>query len=336
MKVERASVGGSLDRSKERLARAAEVLRLEARTIAHLEQRLGPDFLRAVELVLACEGHVVLTGVGKAGLVGEKISATFASTGTPSIFLHPTEAQHGDLGRIRKRDLLLPISNSGETAETIGLLGPARRIGVKVLALTGVARSTLARNADCVLDIGEIEEACPLKLAPTASTSAMLALGDALAMVVSQERNFGREEYALYHPGGSLGRRLMRVAEVMRSGAELPLMPQGESLAQAIMAMNRTPGRPGAVLITDGQGRLAGIFTHGDLARLMEGDAPLDKRAPIERLMGKHPKSIGPEQLVEEATRLMKEHRVDQIAVIDADGRPVGLLDVQDLLDVRV
>jgi arabinose-5-phosphate isomerase len=336
MKVERANVGSTLDRSKERLARAAEVLRLEARTIAHLEERLGTDFLRAVELLLGCEGHVVVTGVGKAGLVGQKISATLASTGTPSIFLHPTEAQHGDLGRIRKRDLLLAISNSGETAETNSLIGPARRIGVKIVALTGVARSTLARNSDTVLDIGEIEEACPLKLAPTASTSAMLALGDALAMVVSQERNFGREEYALYHPGGALGRKLLRVAEVMRSGPELPLLPQGESLAEAIMKMNRTPGRPGAVLITDAEGRLVGIFTHGDLARLMEGDAPLDKRAPIERLMGKSPKAIGPEQLVEEATRRMKEHRVDQIAVIDADGRPVGLLDVQDLLDVRV
>ncbi|MBK7642673.1 MAG: KpsF/GutQ family sugar-phosphate isomerase [Planctomycetes bacterium] len=336
MKVERASVAGSLDRSKERLARAAEVLRLEARTIAHLEERLGPEFLRAVELVLACEGHVVLTGVGKAGLVGQKISATLASTGTPSIFLHPTEAAHGDLGRIRKRDLVFAISNSGETVETNSLIGPARRIGVKILALTGVANSTLARISDCVLDIGEIEEACPLKLAPTASTSAMLAMGDALAMVVSQERNFGREEYALYHPGGMLGRKLMRVFEVMRSGAELPLLDSRANLADAIMAMNRTPGRPGAVLLVDAQQRLAGIFTHGDLARLMETEAALDKRAPIDSLMGKHPKSIGPDELVEEATRRMKEHRVDQIAVIDAERRPIGLLDVQDLLDVRV
>lgn len=335
MKQERAVLAGTQDRSKERLARAAEVLRLEARTIAHLEQRLDGDFLRAVDLLLACQGHVVVSGVGKAGLVGQKISATLASTGTPSLFLHPTEALHGDLGRIRERDLLFAISNSGETVETNNLIGPARRIGVRVLALTGAPRSTLARVADCVLDIGEIEEACPLKLAPTASTSAMLALGDALAMVVSQERNFGREEYALYHPGGLLGRKLMRVAEVMRSGAELPLLEQGGSVAQAILSMNRTPGRPGAVLITGDAGRLVGIFTHGDLARLLEGDAPLDKRLPIERLMGKNPKSIGPEQLVEEAMRRMKEHRVDQIAVIDADGRPVGLLDVQDLLDVR-
>ncbi len=329
-------MAGTQDRSKERLARAAEVLRLEARTIAHLEERLGRDFLRAVELLLGCQGHVVVSGVGKAGLVGQKISATLASTGTPSIFLHPTEALHGDLGRIRERDLLLAISNSGETVETNNLVPPARRIGVRVVALTGAARSTLARLSDCVLDIGEIEEACPLKLAPTASTSAMLALGDALAMVVSQERNFGREEYALYHPGGLLGRRLMRVAEVMRKDAELPLLAPGATLAEAILVMNRTPGRPGAALIAGTDGRLVGIFTHGDLARLLEGDAPLDKRVAIERLMGKNPKSIGQEQLVEEAMRRMKEHRVDQIAVIDADGRPVGLLDVQDLLDVRL
>ena len=329
-------MAGTLDRSKERLARAAEVLRLEARTIAHLEERLGQDFLAAVELILACEGHLVLTGVGKAGLVGQKISATLASTGTPSIFLHPTEALHGDLGRIRKRDILLAISNSGETVETNSLIGPARRIGVKVIALTGVAKSTLARNADCVLDIGEIEEACPLKLAPTASTSAMLALGDALAMVVSQERNFGREEYALYHPGGMLGRKLLRVSEVMRRGDELPLLAQEANLAQAILAMNRTPGRPGAVLITGAEGKLVGIFTHGDLARLLENDAALDKRATIERLMGRKPKTIGPDELVEEATRRMQEHRVDQIPVVDASGRPIGLLDVQDLLDVRV
>lgn len=329
-------MAGTQDRSKERLARAAEVLRLEARTIAHLEERLGPDFLGAVELVLGCQGHVVVSGVGKAGLVGQKISATLASTGTPSIFLHPTEALHGDLGRIRERDLLLAISNSGETIETNNLVPPARRIGVRVVALTGAARSTLARLADCVLDIGEIEEACPLKLAPTASTSAMLALGDALAMVVSQERNFGREEYALYHPGGLLGRRLMRVSEVMRKDAELPLLRPEATLAEAILVMNRTPGRPGAALIAGLDGRLVGIFTHGDLARLLEGEAPLDKRVAIERLMGKNPKSIGAEQLVEEAMRRMKEHRVDQIAVIDAEGRPVGLLDVQDLLDVRL
>jgi len=323
-------------RGKLRLSRAAEVIRLEARTIAGLEGRLGESFLRAVDMILGCEGLVVVAGVGKAGLVGQKISATLASTGTPSLYIHPTEALHGDLGRIRARDLLLAISNSGESAETIALIGPARKLGTRVLAVTGAGESTLARLSDCVLDIGAVEEACPMKLAPTASTSAMLAIGDALAMVVLQERSFGREDYALYHPAGALGRKLMRVSEVMRKGEQLPIAKSGASLRDTVQVMNRTPGRPGAALVVDERGRLAGIFTHGDLARLLEDGRALDMRAPIDEYMGKNPKTIAEDRLVEEAQRLLAEHRIDQIPVIDAERRPVGLLDVQDLLDVRL
>ena len=297
------------DLRKLRLARAAEVLRLEARTIAQLEHRLDDRFARAVELVLACDGMVVVTGVGKAGLVGQKLSATLASTGTPSIFLHPTEALHGDLGRIRAQDL--------------------------VLALTGVSDSTLARHADCVLDIGKVEEACPMKLAPTASTSALLAMGDALAMVVLQERDFSREDYALYHPGGMLGRKLMKVKEVMRQGEQLPLVKSGTKLAEVVRVMNRTPGRPGAALVVDGEEKLVGIFTHGDLARMLERNT-LDTNDAVDLHMGKTPKTILGEQLVEEAQHLLHEHRIDQIAVVDATKRAIGLLDVQDLLDVRI
>lgn len=318
-----------------RLARAAEVLRLEARTIAHLEHRLDERFVRAIDLVLACRGMVVVTGVGKAGLVGQKLSATLASTGTPSIFLHPTEALHGDLGRIRAQDLVLAISNSGESAEVGALIGPVRKLGASILALTGVADSTLARHADCVLDIGRVEEACPMKLAPTASTSALMAMGDALAMVVLQERKFSREDYALYHPGGMLGRKLMRVKEVMRKGEQLPIVPSGTRLAEAVRVMNRTPGRPGAVLVVDAETRLVGIVTHGDLARMIES-ATFAKDDAVDLHMGKRPKAIGPEQLVEEAQRILHEHRIDQIAVIDDARRAIGLLDVQDLLDVRV
>lgn len=324
------------DLAKQRLARAAEVIRLEARTIAHLEASLDERFLCAIDMLIACQGMVVVSGVGKAGLVGQKVSATLASTGTPSLFLHPTEAMHGDLGRIRASDLLLVISNSGETAEVNGLIGPVRKIGARVLAITGEPKSTLGRLADCVLDIGRVEEACPMKLAPTASTSAMLALGDALAMVVLQERNFSREDYALYHPAGSLGRKLMRVKEVMRKGDQLPLVKSGSSLKSVLLVMNRTPGRPGAALITDAQDRLVGIFTHGDLSRLLEKSEQWDTDQPIDASMGKNPKSIGPDALVEEAQRLLREHRIDQIAVIDAERHPVGLLDVQDLLDVRI
>jgi len=324
------------ERARQRLARAAEVIRLEASTISGLEARLGPGFLGAVDRILACQGLVVVAGVGKAGLVGQKISATLASTGTPSLFLHPTEALHGDLGRIRARDLLFLISNSGESAETNALIGPARKLGASVLAMTGAAGSTLARLSDCVLDIGPVEEACPLKLAPTASTSAMLALGDALAMVVLQERSFRREDYALFHPAGALGRKLMRVCEVMRKGEQLPLAKSGSTLMDVILVMNRTPGRPGAALVVDAAGKLAGIFTHGDLARLLERGTSLDMRAPIDEFMGRRPKTIDPERLVEEAQHLIAEHRIDQIPVIDSERRPVGLLDVQDLLDVRL
>jgi arabinose-5-phosphate isomerase len=323
-------------RSKQRLSRAAEVIRLEARTIAGLEARLGDGFLRGVDMILGCEGLVVLAGVGKAGLVGQKISATLASTGTPSLFIHPTEALHGDLGRIRPRDILFAISNSGESAETIALIGPTRKIGARLLAMTGAANSTLARHSDCVLDIGPVEEACPMKLAPTASTSAMLALGDALAMVVLQERSFGREDYALFHPAGALGRKLMRVSEVMRKGEQLPIAKSGATLKDVVLVMNRTPGHPGAALVVDANGRLAGIFTHGDLARLLEDGRALDMRAPVDEFMGKNPKSIGEDRLVEEAQHVLAEHRIDQIPVVDAERRPVGLLDVQDLLDVRL
>ena len=281
------------DLSEQRIARAAEVIRLEAHTIAQLEARLDRHFLAAVDMLLECQGSIVVTGIGKAGLVGQKVSATLASTGTPSLFLHPTEALHGDLGRIRSRDIVLVISNSGETVEVNALIAPARKIGARVVAITGRARSTLARLCDCVLDIGDIEEACPLKLAPTASTSAMMALGDALAMVVSQERNFSREDYALYHPAGSLGRKLMRVREVMRKGEQVPLAGDRASIKEVVIVMNGTPGRPGAALITDDEGKLVGIFTHGDLSRLFERRELWNPDQPVAEYMGKHPKSIG-------------------------------------------
>ena len=328
-------MAGNHERHARLLARAAEVVRLEAQTISGLETRLDARFVDAVDRLLACEGLVVVTGVGKAGLVGQKISATLSSTGTPSLFLHPTEAQHGDLGRIRARDILLAISNSGESAEVTALLGPARKLGASIIALTGEPDSTLARHADCVLDIGRVQEACPMNLAPTASTSALLALGDALAMVVLQERPFGREEYALFHPAGQLGRKLMKVREVMRKGEHMPIAKSGSKLREVVLIMNRTPGRPGAALIVDAQSRLVGIFTHGDLSRLLEKDA-LDMNRPVDEAMGRSPKSIGPDALVEEAMKLLREHRIDQIAVIDSERRPLGLVDVQDVLDVRV
>ncbi len=319
-----------------RLARAAEVIRHEAAAVARLEDRLDEGFLRAVELVLGSAGQLVVTGMGKAGLIGQKISATLASTGTPSFYLHPAEALHGDLGRLRQGDVLLALSNSGETDEVNAVIPVARKLGAVVIAMTGRPDSTLAGLADTVLDIGRVEEACPLKLAPTAFTTAMLALGDALAMVVLDGRGFGREDYAVFHPAGALGRRLMRVSEIMRQGEELPLVPGTMGVREVLITMTRTPGRPGAALVVDGEGRLAGIFTDGDLRRLLDSGELERLGAPVADFMGHEPKSIDPEALIEEAQRVMQDHHIDQLPVLDGDGRPVGLIDVQDLLDVRI
>lgn len=324
------------ERGSARLDLAREVLGLESDAIRALADGLGTDFERAVDELLATDGMVVVTGMGKAGLVGAKISATLASTGTPSLCLHPAEAVHGDLGRIRKNDLVLALSNSGETGELKALIPAVRRIGARVVAIVGDAGSTLARHSDVVLDIGKPPEACPLGLAPTTTTSAMLALGDALAMVVQQERGFSREDFARYHPAGSLGRRLMRVGDVMRSGEELPLIATGTPLRQALVAMSRTKGRPGAGLVVDDAGLLVGIFTDGDLRRLLETGGLDGLDSPIDDSMGKNPKALSADGLVDDAMHLLHEHRIDQLAVVDGDGRPIGLLDIQDLLDVRL
>ncbi len=322
--------------SEDRLAQAAEVIRLEARTIEGLIGRLDEGFDAAVECILASRGLLVVTGVGKARLVGTKLSATFASTGTPSIALHPTEALHGDLGSIRADDVVLAISNSGETEEVKALIPHVRRIGARVLALTGKPNSSLGRLADVVLDIGPVDEACPLGLAPTASTSAMMALGDALAMVVSSARGFSRDDYARYHPGGSLGRKLMRVDEVMRQGDELPLATADQSVREVLLTMSRTQGRPGAALVVGDDHALLGIFTDGDLRRLLEEGELEVLETPIREFMTTRPKTVAPDALVDDAERILREHKKDQIPVVDATGRAVGLLDVQDLLDTRV
>ncbi len=329
------TLSGIANSAQERLQRARLVIEIEARTIASLADRVDENFVRAVDMVLGCRGNVVVTGMGKAGIIGQKISATLASTGTPSLFLHPAEALHGDLGRIRAGDLVVAISNSGETQEVNLLVPVARKMDARVLAMTGRGESTLAGLADCVVNLGEVDEACPMGLAPTASTSAMLAMGDALAMVVLAERGFGREDYALYHPAGSLGRRLMRVREVMRQGREMPLVRTGATVRDVLRVMSDTPGRPGAALVVGPDERLLGIFTDGDLRRLLKSDDTAFLTDAIDDHAGRDPKFVAPEMLVEEAQHLLKEHRIDQLPVLDESRRPVGLLDVQDLLDVQ-
>ncbi|MBI3087709.1 MAG: KpsF/GutQ family sugar-phosphate isomerase [Candidatus Omnitrophica bacterium] len=312
------------------LRRAKDVLQIEAEAIRRLIPRLGASFEEAVGLLLGCRGRVVVAGMGKAGIIGQKLSATLASTGTPSLWVHPVEAVHGDLGRVTKDDVMIALSNSGETPELTQLLPLLKQIGTQVIALTGNVRSQLARHSDVVLDVSVRREACSLNLAPTASTTAMLAMSDALAVVVAERRGFKERDFALFHPGGQLGRRLLlRVRDLMRTGASNPVMPQTALVKDVLFAI--TKARAGCASIVDGQGRLVGIFTDGDLRRHLR-DTPTLAGIRVRAIMTKTPKTIQPDRLAAEALRLMREYRIDELVVVDAKRRPVGLLDVQDLL----
>ncbi len=321
---------------EQRLELAREILRREAEAVRLVGQRLGADFAVVVDKVLALSGRVVTAGMGKAGIIAQKISATFSSTGTPSIFLHPAEAIHGDPGRVADGDLLLALSKSGETEEVLRLLGPVKAVGVEVVAITESRGSTLGRHADLVLELGPIEEAGPHQLAPSASTTAMLALGDALALVVQGGRAFGPAEFARFHPGGDLGRRLMRVEELMRTGERNPVVRSGANVLDAIGVMTKTAGRPGATSVVDGDGVLCGFFTDGDLRRLLTtAKAPVGS-VRIDEVMTRSPRTIAPDTFAIEAMAFLHQHQVDQMPVVDDRGRVVGLLDVQDLLDLRI
>jgi arabinose-5-phosphate isomerase len=318
---------------------ARTLLASEAQALGLLVETLDADFVRAVRLLAGCEGRVVTTGIGKAGIIARKIGATLASTGTPSDYLHPAEALHGDLGRVTRRDVVLALSNSGTTDELLRLVGPLKDLGAPMVAITADSDSPLGQHAEVVLDYGRVTEACPLGLAPTTSTTVMLALGDALAMALLSERRFSPEEFARFHPAGDLGRSLMRVEEVMRKGDHLPLIPVGSSLAQAVERMTSTPGRPGAVLVVEADGALAGMYTDGDLRRTLlqaRTSNNFDMLArPIDEVMTRSPTAVRPDQLVGAARRMLRERQVDQLPVVDDHERPVGLLDVQDLLAIR-
>ncbi len=318
---------------------AKELLGLEAHALGLLVETLDADFVRAVRLVAACPGRVVTTGMGKAGIIARKIGATLASTGTPSDYLHPAEALHGDLGRVTANDLVLALSNSGKTDELIRLIAPLKDIGAKTVAITADVDSPLARHADVVLDYGHVTEACPLGLAPTTSTTVMLALGDALAMAVLRERDFSREEFARFHPAGELGRSLLRVEEVMRTGQAVPCITSGASVSAAVERMTATPGRPGSLIVIKDDGTFAGVYTDGDLRRNLLEQGEADTRAlmtrPIDEFMTTNAVTVGPHELVGAATHLLRERKIDQLAVVDEQRRPVGLLDIQDLLEIR-
>jgi arabinose-5-phosphate isomerase len=311
-----------------------DALRIEARAVAALVDRLGADFDTACRMLLACTGRVVVSGVGKSGHVGGKIAATLASTGTPAFFLHAAEASHGDLGMVAKGDVVLAISYSGETAELLTILPLFKRMGAPLITMTGNPQSTLAREADAHLDVSVPAEACPLNLAPTASTTATLAMGDALAVALLKHRGFTEADFARSHPGGTLGRRLLlRVSDVMRKGDDLPMVGPDTPLPEGLLEMSRK--RLGMTAIVDAQRRVAGIFTDGDLRRALDRHIDVQK-ARMADVMTKGSRSIGPHELAAEAVLMMEKYSVTGLLVLDADGVLVGALNVHDLLRAGV
>ena len=316
------------------LTMGRDALRIEAQAVAALVDRIGAEFEAACQLLLACKGRVVVSGMGKSGHVGGKIAATFASTGTPSFFLHPAEASHGDLGMLAKGDVVLAISYSGETAEFLTILPLIKRMDTPLIAMTGNAQSTLAREASVHLDVSVPAEACPLNLAPTASTTAALAMGDALAVALLGHRGFTKDDFAMSHPGGALGRRLLlRVSDVMRRGKDLPTVSAGTPLTEGLLEMSRK--RLGLTAIVDGDGKVEGIFTDGDLRRALDRRIDIHKSTMTD-VMTRGGKSIGPNELAAEAVLMMEKHSINGLLVLDEKGVLVGALNVHDLLRAGV
>ena len=312
------------------LKRAKRVLQIERDALSRLMRRLDSRFLEAVEMLNRSLGRVVVTGMGKPGIVGQKISATLSSLGVPSLWMHPAEAAHGDLGRVTPQDVVIALSHSGETDEILHLLPVLRRIGSKLIAVTGNSHSRLARQADVVLNTGVTDEASPFGLVPTASTTAMLALGDALAVALSERRGFTEKDFATLHPGGSLGKRLtLTVEDLMRTGRSNPVVKATDSVKKVLFAI--TQARAGSASVIDSRGRLAGIFTDGDLRRHLKEDPQILSRK-VSQVMTKNPKALAGGHLAVEALKLLKRYRIDEIPIADRRGRPVGLLDIQDLL----
>jgi arabinose-5-phosphate isomerase len=313
---------------------AREVLEIEAAAITGLIARLDHSFQQAVELILTCRGRVTVSGIGKSGHIARKIASTMSSTGTPAYFVHPAEASHGDLGMITRDDVFIALSNSGESAELLAIVPLIKRQGAKLIALTGQPDSTLAREADAHLYAGAEKEACPLNLAPTASTTAALALGDALALALMQAKGFSRDEFARSHPGGTLGRKLLtHVREVMRSGADAPRVPDTAMLSDAILEMSR--GRMGITAVLGRDERVIGIFTDGDLRRTLQKGTDLHA-TPISSVMTRAPRTISPDKLAAEAVQIMERHKVNQLLVVDDERRLVGALNMHDLFRAKV
>ena len=308
---------------------AKRVLRIEAAAIADLIARLDGRFTKAVDLLLACQGRVVVTGMGKSGLVGRKIAATLSSTGTPSFFLHPAEALHGDLGMLTRQDAVLAVSYGGETEELLALLETIERLGVPIVSLTGNPHSTLAAASKVALDIRVSEEACSLNLAPTASTAAAMAMGDALAIALLERRGFAEGDFAALHPKGRLGMRLLRAENLMHAGDALPRVTPATKLPDVIYEMSRKG--LGMTTVIDADGRLAGILTDGDLRRVMQQRGPETFHAVAGECMTREPATIGPAELASHAFRVMEERHITSLVVVDGERRPLGVLHLHDL-----
>jgi arabinose-5-phosphate isomerase len=326
---------GALD-AERALQMAARTFEIEARALQGLAARQGAGFVQAVQAMLACRGRVVVMGMGKSGHVGRKTAATLASTGTPAFFVHPAEASHGDLGMVQPGDVVLAISNSGEVDELAAILPALRRLGVTLVAMTGKAGSTLARHADVVLDSGVDEEACPLNLAPTASTTAQMALGDALAVALLDARGFREADFARSHPGGSLGRKLlMHVHDLMRSGDALPRVGPATPMPELLREM--TGKGLGFTAVVGADGRPVGIFTDGDLRRLIEKtDGAALRATTAEQVMHRSPRLVQADALAVDAAAVMEQHRITSVLVVDAAGVLVGALNSNDLMRAKV
>lgn len=313
------------------ISTAKKVLMNESRAVAKLAGKINTDFNKVVQLLVSTKGRAIVTGMGKPGFIAQKVSATMASTGTPSLYLHPAEALHGDLGRITGQDVIIAFSNSGETEEVVRLIPIIKKIGAKLVAVTGNKRSTLALNSDFVLDSSVDKEACPLGLAPTTSTTAMLALGDALSIALLEKKKFQPQDFAMFHPGGSLGKRLiLKVEDIMRPKSKTPIV-RGETLVKDVL-VKITRMRAGSASVVDSSGKLIGIFTDGDLRRHFEkgGDVLMSKVCDV---MTCSPVTISKDRLAAEAFDILRRKKIDELPVVDDKKRPLGVLDVQDILE---
>lgn len=321
-----------IGQAADRLDYARQILRSEAAALEQVADRLGESFLQAIDVMQSCAGRVIVSGTGKSADVGQKIAGTLNSTGTRAAVLDVTRAMHGDLGMIHPDDVILLLSHSGESEEIVRLLRPLRSLASSLIAITSNGNSTLARNSDVAIVLGPLEEVCPLGLAPSTSTTATIAVGDALAFVLTRLREFTREDFARYHPAGSLGRKLLRVDEIMRRGRELRIASDNETVREVFAQAKRRGRRTGAVMLTDEAGRLSGIFTDSDLARLFEQHRDEAFDQPIRDVMTMGPLTGTVGMRVTDAVTILREHRISELPVVDADGKPEGLLDITDVL----